>query len=86
MEIHLDDLALYHYETCPYCRKVRNVIDRLGLSIEMRNTREKSEYRDQLMEGGGKNQVPCLRIDRDDDTKWMYESDDIIGFLEHTFG
>lgn len=86
MKISTDDLALYHYETCPYCRKVREAIDRLGLDVEYRNTRKERQHRNDLEERGGRNQVPCLRIEREDGTEWMYESDDIIAFLTEVFG
>ncbi len=37
----------------------------------------------ELIAGGGKKQVPCLRIDSENgDVQWMYESDDIIHYLK----
>ena len=40
------------------------------------------EYRAELIAGGGKPQVPCLRIESDaGDVRWMYESTDIIRYL-----
>jgi len=34
------------------------------------------------MQGGGKTQVPCLRIEQaGGEVEWMYESDDIIRYL-----
>ena len=86
MRITTDDLVLYHYETCPYCRTVREAIDRLDLDIEYRNTREKKRYREELEKGGGMNQVPCLRIEHENGTEWMYESEDIVSFLKEVFG
>ncbi len=36
-----------------------------------------------LMKGGGKLKVPCLRIQNNKEgTIWMYESSSIISFLE----
>ena len=36
-----------------------------------------------LIAGGGKSQVPCLRIeDEKGDVSWMYESLDIIRYLK----
>jgi len=35
--------------------------------------------------GGGKRKVPCLRIEEDGKTEWMYESNDIIAYLEQRF-
>jgi glutathione S-transferase len=35
-----------------------------------------------LIAGGGKGQVPCLRIESENgNVKWMYESIDIIRYL-----
>ena len=79
-------MALYHYESCPFCRKVREVADRLDLDIELRNIRKDIDYRDELKNGVGQTQVPCLRIEGEDETRWLYESDDIIAFLMDVFG
>ena len=41
---------------------------------------------DELIRGGGKSQVPCLRIDHPGGTtQWMYESTDIIAYLRRRF-
>ena len=73
-------LALYKYDTCPYCQKVFRALDRLGLrdAVEMRDIRKDPALRDELVRMGGKAQVPCLFIDGSP----MYESDDIIAYLE----
>ena len=37
----------------------------------------------ELVIGGGKHKVPCLRIRKTNaKTEWLYESDDIISFLK----
>jgi hypothetical protein len=39
-----------------------------------------------LLEGGGQVKVPCLRItNADGNVEWMYESDDIISYLQKNF-
>ena len=41
-----------------------------------------SEHRNALMQGGGKTQVPCLRIETSEGkVSWMYESDDILSYI-----
>jgi len=51
------------------------------LDIEMKSTSDR-ENATALMQGGGKTQVPCLRIEQaDGSVQWMYESDDIIRYL-----
>lgn len=51
------------------------------IDLELRNTSERKNAQ-ALMQGGGKTQVPCLRIENiDGEVQWMYESDDIIRYL-----
>jgi glutaredoxin len=79
-------LALYHFRACPYCRKVRRDIRLLGLHIEERDIKEAPERRDELVAGGGKKQVPCLRVSEPDgSTRWLYESRDIAEYLRGRF-
>jgi len=36
-----------------------------------------------LIAGGGKSQVPCLRIETENgDVRWLYESIDIVRYLK----
>ena len=75
-------LALYHFRACPYCRKVRRDIRLLGLHIEERDIKEEPRHQAELVAGGGKKQVPCLRIGEPDGTaRWMYESRAISWYL-----
>ncbi len=44
------------------------------------------EHRAALLAGGGRIKVPCLRIDNENgETQWMYESADIMSFLESKY-
>jgi len=79
-------LALYGHNTCIYCREVNDVIDRLGISIKIRNTFEYPEYKQDLLIGGGKSSVPCLKISFQYGKElWLYDSASIIDFLERSF-
>ena len=49
--------------------------------IELRST-SKKEHSTALLKGGGKTQVPCLRIDEGTSTQWLYESNDIIAYVD----
>ena len=76
-------LALYHYEGCPYCTLVRDVIARLGLDIELRDILRNADHRDELIAATGRRMVPCLRIEAASGrVQWMHESRDIIGYLD----
>lgn len=81
-----DKLALYHFDSCPYCRMVRSAIDELGINIELRDVREESRHRDDLVEARGRATVPVLRITSPDgEERWMPESRDIIAYLQQTY-
>lgn len=80
-------LSLYHFGICPYCKRVRRAIKRLALRIELRDIRAEPRIRQELIQGGGKDQVPCLRIhDPEKGDRWLYESADIVRYLEQRFG
>jgi len=76
---------LYYYATCPFCFRVQIAMKQLGIEMEMRNIHQGHQYRDELMQGGGRTMVPCLRIDKDGETQWMYESADIVDYLKGKF-
>lgn len=86
VEAELKNFALYQFFACPFCIKTRRALHRLNLPIEQRNAQQGSPHREELAQGGGRVKVPCLRIDENDNTTWMYESDDIIAYLEKRFG
>lgn len=79
-------LSLYEFRGCPYCLKVRWAIRRLQLHIELRDATNDMSHRLALIEQGGRFQAPCLRIEQEDGgTRWLYESSDIIRYLEKHF-
>ena len=82
-----DQLALYHFDACPYCQRVRSALKRIDLQIELRDIREQPTYREELVAATGRGTVPCLRIqEAPGKARWMHESADIIAFLEQQFG
>ncbi|QEQ95549.1 glutathione S-transferase N-terminal domain-containing protein [Neptunomonas concharum] len=79
-------LALYQFHACPFCVKVRRAMKRFSLDIELRDAKNNDTFRQELLENGGRVKVPCLRITNDDGSvSWMYESNDIIRYLEQRF-
>jgi glutaredoxin len=76
-------LALYQYEACPFCVKTRRAMRRMGVDIELRDAKRDARWQQELLSEGGRLQVPCLRIpDSGGGARWLYESDDIIAFLQ----
>ncbi len=79
-------LALYQYAACPFCVKVRRALKRHSLQVETRDAKRNEQYRQELLNDGGQLKVPCLKITEESgDVRWMYESSDIIRYLEGRF-
>ena len=79
-------LTLYQYEACPFCVKVRRAMKRQGLKIQTKDVKRNDAAREELLAGGGDLKVPCLRIGEGErGIQWMYESKEIIGYLEGRF-
>ncbi|MCF2946995.1 glutathione S-transferase N-terminal domain-containing protein [Paraglaciecola aquimarina] len=79
------ELSLYQFFACPFCIKTRRAIYKLNLPIVKRNASSGSPYRNELLEQGGKIQTPCLRIEKDGKVEWLYESSEIISYLNQRF-
>ena len=78
--------SLYQFVGCPFCIKVRRAMRRLNLPLELRDAGQGSPHRQELLEQGGRVKAPCLRIDKaDGGSVWMYESSDIIAYLNDEF-
>ncbi len=71
-------LALYYFESCPYCQKVLKVIHKNLLDVELRDVQEEKVHLERLVKDTGRRTVPCLYID----DQPMHESNEIIGWLE----
>ncbi|WP_263226656.1 glutaredoxin family protein [Pseudomonas alabamensis] len=78
-------LSLYQFHACPFCVKTRRTLHRLNVPVALRDAKHDPVHRQALLEGGGRVKVPCLRIDEGDKTTWMYESKDIIAYLDGRF-
>jgi glutaredoxin len=79
-------VKLYHFQLSPYSAKVRSAIYHMNLNIPFTDVLVDQESYKDLTQKGGKDQVPCLRIDKADGTQWMYESRDIIAYLKELNG
>ena len=77
-------LSLYHFYSCPFCARVHRALKKLGIAVELRDVSKDAGHRADLMAGGGRTTVPCLRMENPGDgtVTWMYESQDIIAWFE----
>jgi len=78
------NLQLYQFAACPFCVKVRRTMRKNGLNIKLVDAQQPAN-RALLIEQGGKGTVPCLRIEEGNKITWMYESSDIVSYLEKRF-
>ena len=79
-------LTIYQFEACPFCVKVRRFVRKNSLKINLKDAKNNKVFKSQLINGGGKHKVPCLKIERlNSKTKWLYESTEIIKFLKKEF-
>jgi len=86
-------LELYQAEGCPHCGKVRDKLTDLGLSYVTHNPRlpggeggdvtNEVTYRE-MTELGGQDQIPYL-VDTGRGVT-LYESDDIVEYLQTHYG
>jgi glutathione S-transferase len=84
-------LELYQSEGCPHCAKVRETLSELGVSYVVHNPRlpgnQGSDVTNDItydeLTAGGEDQIPYL-VDTDRGVT-MYESDDIVDYLEEHY-
>ena len=78
-------LVLYDFESCPFCRKVREALTVLDLEADVRPCpKGGGRFRPELVARGGKAQFPYL-VDPNTG-KEMYESDAIVRYLFAEYG
>ena len=78
----MERYQLYMYQGCGFCARVQRFVEELGLEMPVRDILADRNAFLELMEGGGRQTVPCLRIeDGDGELRWMYESADIMRYL-----
>jgi glutathione S-transferase len=78
-------LELFEFESCPFCRKVREELTRLDLEAVVYPCPKRGKrYRPELGTRGGKEQFPYL-VDPNTGAE-MYESDAIVRYLRETYG
>lgn len=75
--------TLYVKNFCQYCERVLRFAAEKNVALEIKNISLDKEIADELIERGGKRQVPYL-IDNERSIS-MYESAEIIDYLESNY-
>lgn len=78
-------LELYETAGCPYCAKVKAKLDELDLEYESHMVPGAHSERDEVEAVSGQRGVPVL-VDTEHGVEGMPESDDIVTYLEETYG
>ena len=78
-------IELYELPGCPYCAKVKNKLAELDLEYESHEVPRSRSERTEVEEVSGQSGVPVL-VDPDHGVEGMPESDDIVEYLEETYG
>jgi glutaredoxin len=73
-----NSVVLYIRPTCPYCVSVLRTLDSLHKKIPIKDVASHPEFAKELLQIGGKRQVPCIIING----KALYESREIIEWLQ----
>jgi glutaredoxin len=81
----MTNLELYELSGCPYCAKVKRKLDELGLEYESHMVPRSHSERTEVKDVSGQTGVPVL-VDNDHGIEGMPESDDIVEYLEATYG
>ncbi|CAL5207403.1 unnamed protein product [Lathyrus oleraceus] len=78
-------IEIYEFESCPFCRKVREIVAVLDLDVLFYPCpRNGPNFRPKVVQMGGKQQFPYM-VDPNTGVS-MYESDEIIRYLVGTYG
>ncbi|KDO70429.1 hypothetical protein CISIN_1g019711mg [Citrus sinensis] len=78
-------IEIYEYESCPFCRKVREIVAVLDLDVLYYPCpRNGPNFRPKVLQMGGKKQFPYM-VDPNTGVS-MYESDNIIKYLVGKYG
>ena len=77
-------LELYHFESCPYCQKVRRKLEELDVSYVSHPSALGSKKREFLAKLVPSVQFPLL-VDKDKNIV-MIESEEICKYLERNYG
>jgi glutathione S-transferase len=78
-------LELYRLAGCPYCAKVERKLDELELEYEAHNVNPFRFLRSEVKDVSGQSGVPVL-VDSAHGVEGMTESDEIVSYLERTYG
>jgi glutaredoxin len=79
------NITLYELPGCPFCIRVIDKLDELGLEYDRIQVPRSHSERTEVKEVSGQTGVPVI-IDEEHGVDGMPESSDIVAYLEETYG
>ena len=79
------NITLYELPGCPYCAKVIDKLNNLGVEYDSIEVPRSHDQRTEVKEVSGQTGVPVI-VDEEHGVDGMPESDDIVEYLEETYG
>lgn len=79
------DITFYELPGCPYCAKVRSKLEELDLAYDTVAVPSSRAARTEVEAVSGQRGVPVIS-DESTGVEGMAESDDIVAYLEKTYG
>jgi len=77
-----ESYQLFKTDLCGFCYRVRAYLEQRGIDMPLRDVNQDQAAFRELLENTRRTTVPCLRIQRGDEVEWMFESMDIMRYLE----
>ena len=79
------DITLYEVPGCPFCIRVQRKLEELDLEYDVVEVPRSHAARTEVKELSGQTGVPVID-DEAQGVEGMYESADIVAYLEETYG
>ena len=79
------NITLYELPGCPYCAKVIDKLDELDVEYDSIEVPRNHDERTEVEAVSGQTGVPVI-VDEEHGVDGMNESDDIVEYLEETYG
>ena len=74
---------LYHFQASPFAARVRGALAKFQVEIPMHDVLESNKAWKELIAGGKRDRVPCLKVTEPGaPDRWIYESLEIVKFIE----
>ena len=79
-------MHLYFSQNSAASIRVKRFCDRVGLHVVEKDVERVNSYCNELLKEGGQPNIPCLRLELNGRTHWLYGPNEIVQFLNNRYG